>query len=150
MGNIKSRLVLICPDDDIFLEFCKFIHIFATDVECVYFVNKNYIIYKNNEKLYKSQVIFKLKKFSSLMFIWKTLCSWNKISNKNITFQLIANVKNNRFMEFNNDTITMDTENKPDKFDLYFKEATYQSEHCEFHNKYHNECDNKKTDVIYS
>ena len=86
MGNINSRLVLECSDDNIFIEFCKFIHAFTKDVECLYFVNKNYIIYKNNEKLYKTQVIFRLQKFSSLVFIWKTLCSWSKISNKNINF----------------------------------------------------------------
>ena len=69
MGNIKSRLVLECSDDNIFIEFCKFIHTFTKDVECLYFVNKNYIIYKNNEKLYKSQVIFRLQKILSLFFI---------------------------------------------------------------------------------
>lgn len=120
MGNIKSRLILECTDENIFLEFCKFIHAFTNDVECLYFINKNYIIYKNNEKIFKSQVIFKLQKFSSLTFIWKTLCSWNKISDKNITFQLLANIKNERFMEFNNDVITLDTEKKPKNFDKYF------------------------------
>lgn len=144
MGNIKSRLVLICQDGDVFLEFCKFINTFTTDVECLYFVNKNFIIYNNNEKLYKSQVIFKLKKFSSLIFIWKTLCSWNKISDKNITFQLIANIKNERFMEYNNDVITLDTENKPENFDDYFEVSKYQSEHSEFYKKYYNQNNNEK------
>jgi hypothetical protein len=125
MGNIKSRLVLECSDDNIFLEFCKFIHTFAKDVNCLHFVNKNYIIYKKNEKLYKSQVIFQLEKFSSLIFIWKTLCSWNKISNKNITFQLLANIKNKRFMEFNNDNITLDTYTKPEDFNKYFQHSKY-------------------------
>ena len=139
MGNIKSRLVLECSDDNIFIEFCKFIHAFTKDVECLYFVNKNYIIYKNNEKLYKSQVIFRLQKFSSLVFIWKTLCSWSKISHKNINFQLLANIKNERFMEFNNDVITLDTYKKPKNFDLYFKHSKYQSKHVEFYNIHHNE-----------
>jgi hypothetical protein len=139
MGNIKSRLVLECSDDNIFIEFCKFIHAFTQDVECLYFVNKNHIIYKNNEKLYKSQVIFRLQKFSSLIFIWKTLCSWSKISDKNITFQLLANIKNKRFIEYNNDTITLDVYKKPENFDLYFKNSKYQSKHVEFYNVYHNE-----------
>jgi hypothetical protein len=139
MGNIKSRLVLECSEENIFLEFCKFINAFTNDVECLHFVNKNYIIYKNNEKIYKSQVIFRLQKFSSLIFIWKTLCSWNKISDKNITFQLLANIKNERFMEFNNDVITLDTHKKPKNFDLYFIQSKYQSKHVEFYNRHHNE-----------
>jgi hypothetical protein len=141
-SNIKSRLVLECPDDTIFLEFCKFINAFTKDVECLYFVNKNYIIYKNNEQLYKSQVIFRLKKFSSLIFIWKTLCSWNNISDKNITFQLLADIKNQRFMEFNNDVITLDVETKPENFDKYFEHSTYQSEHVGFSDKHHNKNEN--------
>ena len=153
MGNIKSRLVLECPEENIFLEFCKFINAFTKDVECLHFVNKNYIIYKNNEKIYKSQVIFRLQKFSSLIFIWKTLCSWNKISNKNITFQLLANVRNQRFMEFNNDNITLDTDTKPKDFNKYFQHSKYQSEHVEFYNNRYNEknvnenlcCENKET-----
>ena len=118
-----------------FLEFCKFIHAFAKDVNCLHFVNKNHIIYKKNKKLYKSQVIFQLKRFSSLTFIWKTLCSWNRISNKNITFQLLANVRNQRFMEFNNDNITLDTDAKPEDFDKYFQHSKYQSKHVEFYNR---------------
>ena len=144
MGNIKSRLVLECNDADVFIEFCKFIHAFTKDVECLYFINKNYIIYKNNKKRYKSQVIFKLEKFKSLIFIWKTLCSWNKISDKNIIFQLLANIKNQRFMEFNNDVVTLDTEKKPEKFDMYFEVSKYQSEHSEFHNKNNNKNNNEK------
>lgn len=139
MGNIKSRLVLESSEGEIFIEFCKFINAFTNDVECLYFINKNYIIYKNNEKIYKSQVIFQLKKFSSLTFIWKTLSSWNKISDKNITFQLLANIKNQRFMEFNNDTITLDTETKPKNFDKYFEHSEYQSKHVEFYNYRYNE-----------
>ena len=139
MGNIKSRLVLECSEENIFLEFCKFINAFTNDVECLHFINKNYIIYKNNEKIYKSQVIFRLQKFSSLTFIWKTLCSWNKISNKNITFQLLANIKNERFMEFNNDVITLDTEKKPENFDKYFTNSVYQSKHVEFYDNSYNE-----------
>ena len=123
MGNIKSRLVLESSKDEIFIEFCKFIHAFAKDVDCLHFVNKIHIIYNNKEKIYKSQVIFKLKKFSSLTFIWKTLCSWNKISDKNITFQLLANINNQRFMEFNNNTIMLDTETKPKNFDKYFEHS---------------------------
>lgn len=139
MGNIKSRLVLECSEENIFLEFCKFIHAFAKDVDCLHFVNKNHIIYNNNEKIYKSQVIFRIQKISSLTFIWKTLCSWNKISDKNITFQLLANIKNQRFMEFNNDTITLDTETKPKNFDKYFEHSEYQSKHVEFYNNRYNE-----------
>jgi hypothetical protein len=135
MGNIKSRLVLECSEENIFLEFCKFINAFTNDVECLHFVNKNYIIYKNNEKIYKSQVIFRLQKFSSLIFIWKTLCSWNKISDKNITFQVLANIKNQRFMEFNNNVITLDTETKPKNFDKYFESSVYQSKHVDFYNE---------------
>jgi hypothetical protein len=111
-----------CQKDDLFIEFCKFIHAFTKDVNCIYFVNKNYII--NNNNCYKSKVVFLIKKFKSLIFIWKTLCSWNKITDNRITFQIHANINNQRFMEFNNDVITLDTEKKPKNFDKYFTVST--------------------------
>jgi hypothetical protein len=131
MGNnfTKSRLVMECPKEELFAEFCKFIHAFTKDVDCLYFINKNYMDYSNTKKCYESQVIFKLKKFKSLIFIWKTLCSWNKLTDNQIKFQLLANIQNHRFMEFNNDIVTLDTGEKPEHFDSYFAIPKYKNKH---------------------
>ena len=125
MGKIKTILILDSNIEPLFFEFCKYIHSITKDVECVYNVNKEYIHIRNNMnvKKYKSIAYFRIKKFKTLVLIWKTLKSWNSLAPTPITFNILAIRKNISYLEFKNDNFERYNYNKDDKprhFDMYF------------------------------
>lgn len=128
MGNnhpkIKAVLILETDKEDLFDTLCKYIHEFTNDVECLYFVNKNYILTRSSfhGKIYKSYVKFNINKFKSLIFIWKTLCTWKKVSDKYINFEIYGERKNLSYLEFRNDNFNRyDYSRKPSHIKFYFE-----------------------------
>lgn len=124
MGKIKAILILESEQEGLFFEFCKYIHSITKDVDCVYNVNKSINKRNNNLNitLYRSIAYFKIKKFKTLVIIWKTLKTWNVLAPKPIFFNILAIRKNISYLEFKNDNFERydyHTE-KPRHFDMYF------------------------------
>jgi len=134
MGKIKAILILESEIKDVFFEFCKYIHSITKNVECVYNINKEHTHIRSNIniKIYRSTAYFKIKKFKTLVLIWKTLKSWNILSPKSILFHIFAIRKNLSYLEFKNDNFERYNYNKTDKpqyFDMYFSKFPKKNKH---------------------
>jgi hypothetical protein len=91
----------------------------------LYFLNDHYqVIVPNGTKLiYRAGVHFKIKTFTSLVFIWKTLCGWKSLMETPLTFEIYGIQKNIAYLEFNNTEFTRYPANKkPIHFDSIFSD----------------------------
>ena len=125
MGKMKVILILESGIEDLFFEFCKYIHSITKDVDCVYNLNKSNMHIRNNinVKIYRSTAYFKIKKFKTLVLIWKTLKTWNLLAPSPITFNILAIRKNISYLEFKNDNFeryNYTEDDKPKYFNMYF------------------------------
>ena len=123
-GRIKSILILESEMDDTFSEFCKLVRSITKDVECLYNVNKESLIIRSNIniKIYRSTAYFKIKKFKTLILIWKILNCWGNISGTKMSFHILAIRKGVSYLEFDNDNFERYPYNKkPSHFDFHFR-----------------------------
>ena len=135
MVRIKVILILESEIEELFLNFCNYIHSITKDVECIYNVNKNYISLRNNLNIQKNRSIayFKIKKFKTLVLLWKTLKTWSNLASTPIFFNILAIRKNVSYLEFKNDQFERYDYNKDTKplyFNIYFSKFPKKNKTC--------------------